>query len=584
MSLRVRLNLIVTLLISLFTVAMGAVVVDDTRRAIREEMEAGSKVTMTWLTNVLDLSPFAKANSLSGQIELLNFLNRLGRVRAIDIRLLSAAGNVLYQSPPSIYKTGRVAPKWFSALVAPDLPPVSLNVGERTIILTQDASRAVLDAWDDLQVLMLVMVGFLVILNVAVFWLMGNALRPIHSVLGGLSQMEQGRLNTRLPDFSLPEFTAISHTFNRMAGAIEEGHQEHARLALIAKQSSDAIVITDTRGEITFWNPAAESMFDYGADEIVGLSTRLIAPASRAQELNEIHKAVFSRKTIENQETERCTKNGRIVQVSLSAAPLSDPETGEVIGEICSMRDITEHRRVQEAERELKSNRELTHMIQATLEEERRGIARELHDELGQCVTAIKTIGAVIANKTKDSVPEVHTSAQTIVNVASHIYDVVHGIIRKLRPSALDHLGIEEALREMADTWRARNPSIACELHMDGKLDKLGETINITLYRIVQECLTNIVKYARATRVTIEVVRAVDLRLGEVVGVVVQDDGQGLSERSDRESRFGIMGMRERVQALDGEFCVESEPGKGVRVSARVPVIETTLESTQMVA
>jgi len=81
-----------------------------------------------------------------------------------------------------------------------------------------------------------------------------------------------------------------------------------------------------------------------------------------------------------------------VVDVALSAAPLVDPASNEVIGEICSMRDITEHKLVRRAERELEQNRKLTQLIQSRLEEERRSIARELHDELGQCVTAIKTI------------------------------------------------------------------------------------------------------------------------------------------------------------------------------------------------
>lgn len=569
MSLRFRVNLIVTVLISLFTLAMCAIVIDDTRRAIREEMEAGGKVTLQWLTNVLGLAPFSGATSTDEK--LLEFLHQLGRVRAHELRLVSARGEVQYQSPASIYKSGRTAPAWFSALVAPKLPEVFLQVGDRQLVVAQDASRAVLDAWDDLKILVLVMLAFLVALNAAVFWLVGNALKPIGSVLRGLSDMEQGRLHTRLPHFAFREFEAISHTFNRMAGALEESHQQNARLALIAKQSSDAIMIQDLRGEISFWNPAAENMFGYTALEIAGRSARLITPAARTHELEDIQQAVLARKVIENQETERSTKNGTLVQVALSAAPLIDPDTGEVIGEICSMRDITEHKRVQEAERELASNRELTHIIQSSLEEERRGIARELHDELGQCVTAIKTIGTVIANRTKDTVPEVHTSAQTIVSVAAHIYDVVHGIIRKLRPSALDHLGLAEALREVAGTWRARHPGIDCELRLAGELDKLGETVNITIYRIVQECLTNVVKHAAATQVIISVAREAD-----VIVITVRDNGQGLRQ-PDRESRFGLLGMRERVQALDGEFSVQSEPGQGMCVTASVPVrkIET---------
>ena len=149
----------------------------------------------------------------------------------------------------------------------------------------------------------------------------------------------------------------------------------------------------------------------------------------------------MQRQLVEMVDTQRLTKDGRVVDVALSAAPLVDPASNQVIGEICSMRDITEHKLVQRAERELEQNRKLTQLIQNRLDEERRSIARELHDELGQCVTAIKTIGTAISNRTRESTPEIHGNAQTIVSVASHLYDLVHGIIRQLRPLALDHLG-----------------------------------------------------------------------------------------------------------------------------------------------
>src|SRR5262249_18609457 len=169
-------------------------------------------------------------------------------------------------------------------------------------------------------------------------------------------------------------------------------------------------------------------------------------------------------------------------------------------GEICSMRDITEHKRAQEAEAELEQNRRFTQLIQTRLEEERRVIARELHDEMGQSVTAIRTIGAAIANRTERSDPQIHANARTILQVAGHLYDVVHGIIRQLRPSALDHLGLQDALEGWVETWRTRYPDVAVELTLDGELSDLGETVNITVYRIVQECLTNVVRHAGANR------------------------------------------------------------------------------------
>jgi two-component system sensor histidine kinase UhpB len=280
----------------------------------------------------------------------------------------------------------------------------------------------------------------------------------------------------------------------------------------------------------------------------------------------------MQRQLIEMVETQRLTRDGRVVDVALSAAPLVDPVSNQVIGEICSMRDITEHKLVRRAELELDQNRKLTQLIQNRLEEERRSIARELHDELGQCVTAIKTIGTAISNRTRESAPEIHGNAQTIVSVAAHIYDVVHGIIRQLRPTALDHLGLSATLKETVAAWRERHKDIACELRLEGELEGLGETVNITIYRIVQECLTNVIRHADATRADILIARERDAGRGDVVRVTVRDNGKGIAQRNEREAtRFGLMGMRERVQALDGVFQIDNRPGEGVTVTAVIP-------------
>ena len=567
MSLRFRINLIITVVIVLFCLVTAKIVLDDMRSSIREEMEAGTKVTQQLLSAVLYSSQFAPRSHDPLGV-LLPFLHSLGRVRAHEIRLYADDGSLVYTSPPPLYKAGRAAPQWFSRLVSPHLPETELSVNGGRIKVIPDASRAVLDAWDDMENLIGLALGFLVLVNVVVFWLLGRALRPVTPILRGLSEMERGRLNTRLPEFSLREFDSISHTFNRMAQALEETHAENMRLALVAKQSTDAIMIHDLEGRISFWNPAAERLFGYLPEQIVGHSATILTPPGLEAEVAGNLETIRERRVVDNVETQRLTRDGSLVDVALSAAPLVDPDSGEVLGEICRMRDITERKRALETERELEQNRRLTQLIQTRLEEERRSIARELHDELGQCVTAIKTIGTAIANRTQTASPEIHRSARTIVEVATHIYDVVHGIIRQLRPSALDNLGLQEALEDMVNTWRERHPEIACELKLIGDLANLGEAINITAFRLVQECLTNVLRHADATRAEIEIRRD-----GGMIELSVTDDGKGLAEASESETaRFGLMGLRERVQALDGEFRLESRSGEGLRVTAAIPV------------
>ena len=573
LSLRFRINLVITLVIAVFTIATGNLLIKETRNSVREEMEAGTRVTVQLLETVI-ANTEPQVGDGSHYKTLLSFLQRVGRVRANEIRMYDGNDRLIYTSPPSSYKQGRWAPRWFATVVNPGLGEFRLNLPGGTVLITPDPSRAILDAWDDLKNFFWLVLGFFVLVNVVVFWILGRSLRPIGTILGGLSQMEQGRLNTRLPGFSLPEFEAIGHTFNRMAQTLEESLAENRRLAMVARQSSDAIIIKDLEGRISFWNPAAERMFGYTTDQIVGQSATLLAPPERLREIAENLEVVKGRNVIDIKETQRLTRDGRVVDVALSAAPLVEPDGDRVIGEICSMRDITEHKLAQQAERDLEQNRKLTQLIQSRLEEERRAIARELHDELGQCITAIKTIGTAISNRTNESAPEIHSNAQTIVSIASRLYDVVHGIIRQLRPTALDHLGLSETLRDAVSAWRARHPEISCELKMEGEVEGLGEAVNITIYRIVQECLTNVVRHAAARSVEVQVSRAQDAARGDVVRVTVRDDGKGLAQDGDRDSaRYGLMGMRERVQALDGDFSIETRPGHGVTVCAVIPVM-----------
>jgi len=298
----------------------------------------------------------------------------------------------------------------------------------------------------------------------------------------------------------------------------------------------------------------------------------MTAPQQRHEELRAQLEAIGRRAPVELAESQRLTKSGRVLDVALSAAPLVDPAADRVIGEICSMRDITEHKRMQAAERELEQNRKLTALIQSRLEDERRAIARELHDELAQCVTALKTIGTAIAGRAGEAKPEVRDNANTIVSVASHIYDVVHGIIRRLRPSGLDDLGLAETLRDAVATWSQRHPQVRWELELSGDLESLGEALNITVYRIVQEALTNAVRHAEARRVRVSVQRGRADGFADAVVVCVRDDGKGLREAAAAQNgRFGVAGMRERVQAFGGCFAISGAAGEGVTVRAVLP-------------
>ncbi len=576
MSLRVRINLLITVLTVLFTAAVLKIAVDDTRHAIREEMEGANRVTLQLLSTVIRDAQIVSGPQAGGHAVLLSFLRELGRVRAHDIVLRDVDDALLYASPPSVYKVGRSAPEWFVRLVRPELAVINLPVSRGNLTVTVDPSRSVLDAWDDLGSLVAVIAVFLVAVNVLVFFLLGRSLQPVEAILAGLQRMARGDLGTRLPVFRTPEFAAISQTFNGMADALERSLAENRRLALVAQQSSDAILTQDLEGRVSYWNPAAERLFGYSSAEIVGRPGALIVPADLQPELARQSAALRERSSIDPVETRRLTRDGREIDVALAAAPLVDPASDQVIGEICSLRDVTELKRAREAELELAQNRRLTQLIQASLEEERRSIARELHDELGQWATAVRTIGTVIATRTEGTQPDIHRSARMIVDTAGRIYDTLHGIIRQLRPSALDHLGLRDTLEEAVVQWRSMHPEIDFRLAVEGGVEGLGERVNITVYRIVQECLNNIVKHAAASMAEVSVSR-VDEHGRDSLRVTVRDNGRGLVDPAAvRATRFGMLGMRERAEALGGQLEVTGGEDGGLTVGVVIPLVESS--------
>ncbi|VAW69891.1 hypothetical protein MNBD_GAMMA09-3820 [hydrothermal vent metagenome] len=242
-------------------------------------------------------------------------------------------------------------------------------------------------------------------------------------------------------------------------------------------------------------------------------------------------------------------------------------------------------------------NRQLIHTSLEIQEEERKYLARELHDELGQCLTAIQADAELIRDSSQGD-KRVLTSAVAIMDVSSRVYDVVHSMMHRLRPSILDNLGLVEALKDEIEAWSSRNIETHCEFNYSAELQGLGgaqtgipvdvphampgditsglsvERISITLYRIVQECLTNISKHAQAKNVSIELLK----NAGSIL-LTVTDDGVGF-DMPIAHKRLGLIGMRERVNSLGGSMTLNSVRGKGVAIAISVP-LTVGLKETQ---
>jgi two-component system sensor histidine kinase UhpB len=567
MSLRFRLNLLITILSLLFMSAVGFVTIKGMRTSTQEGVEAATRVTVQLLDTVILSSENNPQWGYTHNV-LQRFLQHLGYVRSSKIYLYDLQGSLLFESPPSTYRAEVSPPLWFAKLMEPKQEVVTRNFGYGKLIIESNPGGAIREAWVRVTNLFWLGLAFFVLLNAVVYWMVGQSLRPLNAMLRAINQFERGDLAARLPLFKLPEFKRMAQNFNSMGESLQISTEENRRLALIVRQTADAVMIHDLDGNISFWNPAAQRIFGYTNEEIIGRSASLLTAPGTEADLEQNLAAIRERRSIEPYDTQRIAKNGRIVDVSLSAAPLVDPNTEGVIGEICSMRDITERKLAEEAEERLEENRELTRLIQRHIEDERRSLSRELHDELGQYVTAIKTFAVGIANKTRVQMPEVESSAQTIVAAANHIYDGMHNIIRQLRPGSLDNLGLPETLRDTVSNWQTQHPDVHFSLKLTGKLDELGETVNINLYRIVQESVTNALRHAQATAIDIELC-STDR---DEVQLTIKDNGMGIGMCNvDQGKHFGLLGMRERTQALQGRFSIDSVLERGTSISVTIP-------------
>lgn len=223
---------------------------------------------------------------------------------------------------------------------------------------------------------------------------------------------------------------------------------------------------------------------------------------------------------------------------------------------------------------QLRENQHLTHRILDIQERERRHLAQELHDELGQCLTAIRTDARMLLQDHPDSRSEVHQHADNIDSIASHIYDVTYDLMRALRPTLLDDLGLVDAVRELAQSGHLERRGMRVDLELKGALNEMDERYNITLYRLIQEALTNVQRHANCQQVHIRLVRLDDDSLNDRVELDIRDDGCGFDPEDQRHNRrFGLLGMQARVRALHGEFKIDSQKGVGTCLSIRMPLV-----------
>jgi two-component system sensor histidine kinase UhpB len=446
MKLRTRLNLIVSALSASFVLVLIAAEIQSTRESVREEIEAANRVASQLLGQLASVY-----STIGGPELVLQFVQQLGRVRANEVSLVTASGEVLYRSPPATYKAGREAPPWFAHLFTPaSAREVFVLRGGVRLIIEAQPSRAVLDAWDDVVHISIVGALMLVIVNAAAFWLVARVFEPIPVIAQGLERLQRGDLAFRLPRFAGTEAAIIGDAFNRMAQAVQD--------------------------------------------------------------------------------------------------------------------KVRAETQARDAEARLEERREMASLADQRVEEERRLIAHELHDEFGQSVTAIRSLALAIAARGGARDADTVEAARLISEEAARLYDAMHSLIPRLTPLSLDALGLSATIENLVRDWQRRHPEIAIDVRQQLPAE-LAPAVTLAVYRVVQEGLVNALRHAQASRVDIAVEGNED-----VIHVSVADDGVGLPADWSRPGRYGLRGLADRIAQLGGTLEVRNRSDRGALLSAAIPL------------
>lgn len=219
-----------------------------------------------------------------------------------------------------------------------------------------------------------------------------------------------------------------------------------------------------------------------------------------------------------------------------------------------------------EARLRLAQSRELAETVRARIEDERREIARELHDETGQSLTAIRSLAHALVQR-PGSDETTRSTAQLIADTAGKLYAAMHEMIPRLRPLTLDSLGLADTLRDQVAEWRRLHPQVDIALSIGDMPASLGETATVAIYRVVQEAVTNALRHADARRVEIALGRN-----GDALSVTVADDGRGLPEDWKQPGHYGLRGIAERAHALGGVARIGNREPHGALVDMSIPL------------
>lgn len=347
------------------------------------------------------------------------------------------------------------------------------------------------------------------------------------------------------------------------------------RLRAITNAVGEGLFATDAHGALLWMNPEAERLLGWTEEELLGKQIHFIIHRPAADAPPSDPTCCGTLLALRSGQTQRIDddiylhKDGTPVPVSFVATPLI--EDGRIVGAVSAAQPIGARKRVQQELLDARRrSQELSAHLQSVREEERTHIARELHDELGQLLTAIKMDAAWLRARLPADVQPLHDKLADMTQLIDSTVDWVRRMSSELRPVMLDDLGLRDAVEWFLEGFGHRH-GIDCQLDAAAAEDLQTDKPRATAaFRIIQECLTNIARHATASRVLVTLERDTD-----AIDIAVSDNGKGFDPATaGTRSSFGLLGIRERAEALGGSSEIRSSPGHGTTITVRLPLCE----------
>jgi PAS domain S-box-containing protein len=395
---------------------------------------------------------------------------------------------------------------------------------------------------------------------------------PLKDVVRGASSISRGEFSQRIKVDRRDELGILASSFNQMAERLEKNienlKESEEKYATLVEKANDGIVIIQDM-KFLFVNRKFCEITGYSKDELIGSDFFLVVSSDTLEIVKKMHRERMEGKEVPSiYETKLMTKKDGTKDVEVNAGLI---EYKDKKADLVVFRDLTDRKMYQ---RDL---RNFSEKLIVTLEEERKRISRELHDEIGQALSAIN-INVEIMEKNQVIRRDGKRKLTEIKKLIEKTIDDIHRISYDLRPYMLDEFGLISALRWFADTYQERT-SIEVSVLIEGGERNLPQSIDTLIYRVAQEGLTNVSKHANAGKAEIILEYHEDS-----VELFLRDDGQGFDQKETMQSAFhelrglGLFGIRERLALFGGALSIESEQGKGTTLCARIPLKGNELE------